>query len=821
MAWVTALAWACASPEVSAEPPATETQSIAFYYGDQVPVAELSHFKQVVLEPGATTPEELKALRANSQVYAYLSVGEVNRNNAAHAQVQPDWIISENAAWGSDVVDPRHAQVRAFLLAQAQALWARGYHGLFLDTLDSPLAVPAPPSVVQARTRALVELLREMHQRLPGVKLLLNRGFELFPEAAPFAAGVVAESLFTGWNAAANRYEPVAEKDRAWLQERLTHLHERHGLPVTVIDYLPPSEREQARTVARSILALGFTPYVTNASLDTLGVGPLEVVPRRVLALYDGAEGAAVQSTLHRLLALPLESLGYTLDYRDVRGELPTMRLAGRYAGVVAWVSGPPLEKPKALRAWLDRQCDDGVRAALFGELGFIQEPGFLARRGLAPVKLEGPVHMGRADALIGFEAPPAPHARSLPILQAASASVRVHLSVRDESNREAAAILSGACGGVAQSPYVLEEGFEGQQRWVLDPFTFLPQALGLEPIPAPDATTENGRRLLVIDIDGEGFGAPAEVLGTPAVGQVLLESLLARHPLPVSMRLPKGALEAPGLRPLARKAARRIHIEEPGHGAPHPAEALLPATPLSLTALSPLMRLEPVKHSREAARTLSPFAYSRLTEVLAWTDHPRRLSPLMISHPVGACTTPAGVRALAKVYSWAQAQPTLPLWRCEYEDRARGFAQATLARTFDGTWQIRGLGALRTLRLPTGWGEPALERSQGVAGFADTPQGRYVSLAAPEAQFVLSETPSAGPRLVWANAPLLDWKQEASTVEVHLRGHLPVALALTGVAQGCRFTGATGTVPGVLADGVTRFHFPTADTGHARLVCF
>ncbi len=61
----------------------------------------------------------------------------------------------------------------------------------------------------------------------------------------------------------------------------------------------------------------------------------------------------------------------------------------------------------------------------------------------------------------------------------------------------------------------MLEEGSE-HRRWILDPFAFLRKALRLVPLPSPDATTENGRRIATVHIDGDGFVSRAEVPGSP-----------------------------------------------------------------------------------------------------------------------------------------------------------------------------------------------------------------------------------------------------------------------------------------------------------------
>ena len=46
----------------------------------------------------------------------------------------------------------------------------------------------------------------------------------------------------------------------------------------------------------------------------------------------------------------------------------------------------------------------------------------------------------------------------------------------------------------------------------MLDPFRFLQAALRLPPMPAPDVTTDNGRRSLLIHVDGDGFASRAEI---------------------------------------------------------------------------------------------------------------------------------------------------------------------------------------------------------------------------------------------------------------------------------------------------------------------
>ena len=99
---------------------------------------------------------------------------------------------------------------------------------------------------------------------------------------------------------------------------------------------------------------MGFVPWIATPSLDVLGIGSVEVIPRRMLLLYDGAETPSLEESLiHRLGTLPVEYLGYAADYLDVRRGLPKEPLAGRYAGIVTWFTDDELPDALGYPAWL------------------------------------------------------------------------------------------------------------------------------------------------------------------------------------------------------------------------------------------------------------------------------------------------------------------------------------------------------------------------------------------------------------------------------------------------------------------------------------
>jgi hypothetical protein len=253
---------------------ADERAGVAFFYGSQPSAHALGRFREVVVEPAGVGRATLARLQSTgTAVHAYLSVGE-RRRDGADGEPPPDGVLGANEAWQTLVVDPASDLWRERLVKQAQSLAAEGYDGLFLDTVDSFRRFVTEPSAVEHRWRSLAELVRSLHRTFPGLRLLLNRGFELLPEVAPCIDAVVAESLFRGWDPVRRRYVEVASDDRAWLAARLREARDRYGLEAIAIDYVPADAPALARRTARAIAGLGFVPYVATPALDTVGVGP-------------------------------------------------------------------------------------------------------------------------------------------------------------------------------------------------------------------------------------------------------------------------------------------------------------------------------------------------------------------------------------------------------------------------------------------------------------------------------------------------------------------------------------------------------------------
>lgn len=316
--------------------------TVAVYYGDKASLSELSLYDIAVVEPDhGYDPVRFRKQAPGSELYAYASVAEVQPSRGYFQKIPAEWKMARNGAWRSIVVDQTPAQWPAFFADEVIApLWDKGFRGFFLDTLDSYRLAERFDEAAQQE--GLVRVIDTLHQRFPGIKLILNRGFEIVPRVRDKIQMVAAESLYRGWDANLKRYVEIPAKERDWLQQQLQTIRERDKLPVLSIDYVAPHDRDTTRATAQRIAQLGFIPWVTDAGLQTLGIGAVEAVARRLLVLYNGSDDPALNySSAHRFLEMPINYMGYIVDYADVRSPLPADVGRDRYAGVVSWFGEP------------------------------------------------------------------------------------------------------------------------------------------------------------------------------------------------------------------------------------------------------------------------------------------------------------------------------------------------------------------------------------------------------------------------------------------------------------------------------------------------
>ncbi|MEM7262189.1 MAG: endo alpha-1,4 polygalactosaminidase, partial [Planctomycetota bacterium] len=550
----------------------------AFYYGTLPPVSALGFYDRVVVDPAAVTPDEVRALAQRSELLVYVSVGEVAATRGYADKIDPSWILGENSAWGSQILDIARPEVRAFLLGECARLHAAGFEGFFFDTLDSPIAAASNESERAAQIAGLVALIEACRAAMPETRIVVNRGFPVIDECPSSIDGVVAESLFRRWNPENRSFEEVPADDRTWLRAQLERIQTVHGIPITVIDYVPASRRDLAVETARAIDECGFDAWVSVPELDTMGVGEWIPRPRRVVTICTDDVDQVPYTSVHGLLGHVLDYYGLTTRYVGP-ATLPRYRLSGRAAGVVVWLDHN-VRPTEALEKWLLRQIADGVPVAFVGQLADGWSMRFLDQLGFSHLGtgVDRPVRIDRHSELVGFEKEVRARSRDLQLLRHRDETAAV-FRLADARDRKVDAVGFPSWGGFALHPYVLNSLFDEQRNWCLDPYRFIQEALRLQPMPILDVTTENGSRLLLCHIDGDGAANRGEWPGGPHAIEVIRKEILEPYPVPTAVSLVEGETSETGvyraqsstLEAVAEKIFELPHIELATHTYSHP----------------------------------------------------------------------------------------------------------------------------------------------------------------------------------------------------------------------------------------------------------
>lgn len=908
---------------------AVETPATAFYYASHIPVDLLSAYQRVVVEPDNVTAAELKQLKQKgARVYAYFSIGEVGADRRWLKDLQPSWILGTNSGWKSAVMDLTQSGWRDYVIKkQLQALTDRGFEGFFLDTMDSYQLFAKSEAAQRQQQQGMVALIKSMKQQFPNVHLLFNRGFEVLDQVAPLADGVIAESLFKRWDPVKSVYVDVPENDRTWLLNKLTVVRDKYALPVTVLDYLPPEQRALAKDIADKIKALGFIPWISTPALDYMGVGALDLVPRKVLYLYDSKENLLPYTEIHRFLAMPLEYLGYVPEYVDIRTALPDYSLTGRYAGIVVWLNTNKMAQDKHFSDWILKQIEQHFKIAFVNFFPFTENEQLTKALNvkIRPELLAAPITLNTLSPHIGFEIQPLPRRLDMVNIQIpANANSWLHITSADLQSSDP--VFTSDWGGMALAPYVLFDTEVGQStekvvRWIIDPFEFLKTALQLTEIPVADPTTESGRRILTAHIDGDGFYNKTELEQGIYSSELIFRDFIQQSKLPHTVSIIEGEISVTGLKPalspeletLARKIFKQPNVELASHSYSHPfnwakavdteqdyangegdnslpikgyqqfsverevagsvnyinnnlappskktkvmlwtgnslpnEEALGWANSLNITnmnggnttirqGLNSLVNVSssgivrgaffqpyaPIQNENVYTNNwLGPFAgYQQVLETFKLTGEPRRLKPISIYYHFYSGDKIASVQALHRVYDWAQAQPTLPLWISEYTPRLLAFRSAVYERLADG-WRIHGAADLKTLRLKPDVALPAVSANSGIVGYQKTTQGLYVALSGQDTVTLTgSHAPASSVYLDNSNAQVVYWHDTAQGVQLRFKGHLPVTLAL-GNMRGCVLKDQqNNNITGKQQHTLQLFQFDSLDTGDIRVSC-
>ncbi|MCB1461003.1 MAG: hypothetical protein KDJ90_00910 [Nitratireductor sp.] len=329
------------------------------------------------------------------------------------------------------------------------------------------------------------------------------------------------------------------------------------------------------------------------------GCAHAQPVNRHVLALYDSAQEPTPKDTLiHTFADMPLNHMGYVVDYHDLKTGLPTDEdLEGKVA-ILTMFRGQ-ISSPSAYYRWLARKADKLPRMIILGVIG--GDLNNANRRLIQPVFERMGLHLtgdyvihtrqssivAEDPDLIGFEARPDPVPPQHAIVTAKGSQARIGLrySITELGKRyDSVVVATGPGGGyVASGFYSYYDPALNLARWVINPFEFFRRALDHPAFPIPDTTTVSGRRLYFSEVDGDGWNSVTRIERyrnqNVSVAEAMISELIEPYPdLPISVALVLSDMDPRyGARPdsvaLAKRAFALPQVEVASHTHTHPFE--------------------------------------------------------------------------------------------------------------------------------------------------------------------------------------------------------------------------------------------------------
>jgi uncharacterized protein (TIGR01370 family) len=207
-------------------------------------------------------------------VVGYLSLATIGGWEPWAKDVPESLIIGHNGEWGEAIVNFSSSEWKKIVLNKAiPYILSKGYTGVFLDNVDYVDLYPE-------KKQAMVNLIRAIRERYPKIVIIVNRGFSVANEIAPYVNYVLFEDFVTYYSFSTKRYEIYNKGDLKWEFEQIKRLHALK-VPVLALSYVDLSNDSQVRKFSRIVCSYAKEynvsgVYMADVSLQRIGINPCE-----------------------------------------------------------------------------------------------------------------------------------------------------------------------------------------------------------------------------------------------------------------------------------------------------------------------------------------------------------------------------------------------------------------------------------------------------------------------------------------------------------------------------------------------------------------
>ena len=513
-------------------------KSAIVYYGKDISYTTVGIHDYIIVQPNHIDTATPGFMIYKKKMYAYVSIGEIDPSLAEYQDMNKTWEVTENKHWKSIVLDIKNKDYQHFLFTKMiEPQLKNGFENFFFDTLDSYQLYSKNDQERKANEKALADFINEFHKRYPKSKLVVNRGFEIIDQIHDSIDAVLFESYYKGTSSnKKNPYKNVSANDRQWFDVWLKKIRSYHK-DIISVEYMPLKSIYSTKSdqIVSMLKLKGMIPYIANRDLSVYGKSSKVAIKREIFTLISEKRLDRTLQDSHQLGALILEYLGYKQKLYPIQKSLPSMADMKHYAGVMIWLRDYTKE-PKKLIKWVKQLVKNKIKVVFMGNFGFTLIKGneykFL---GIKVKKTHAQkIKILHKDPMVGYEIDPPMYSNNEEIHLKKGNPLLSYLYADDTHSSP---IALASWGG-----YMVADGvtvnINGENLWVVNPFTFFKQALDLQTLPVADVTTQNGKRLLFTHIDGDGLANRVEGDFGFYSGDVIFNQILKKYKIPHSVSI-------------------------------------------------------------------------------------------------------------------------------------------------------------------------------------------------------------------------------------------------------------------------------------------
>jgi len=282
-------------------------ENYVVYYGTGR-VDDLARYDLAIIQPDTLSADELTTLKAQGTlVVSYLSIGEAEpeREWYLDGRVDPTWELGTNENWGSRFIDANQIGWQDLMVALTGDYLAKGFDGVFLDTVDT---VDVFPQTLPG----MIEIIRRLRETYPDALLVQNRGFSVIDETAGWVDALMFEDLVTTYDFINGEY---LYADNTYVAQQMADLRAETGLVILALDYVSPDNSAGAYLAIQEAEQYGFIPAISTIFLDDIpdyGLDGPQSADIRVQSIKVETNGETYT------LAITVENVGLAATTKDI-----------------------------------------------------------------------------------------------------------------------------------------------------------------------------------------------------------------------------------------------------------------------------------------------------------------------------------------------------------------------------------------------------------------------------------------------------------------------------------------------------------------------